>query len=336
MAVPFAISATLGPLLLGAILNAMLYGVSAIQCFMYYRRFKRDPTWIRYFVLYLFIMESINTIFDIGLVFEPLVLNFGDPVAYTRTPAMIIPDAVVTVLLSTPVQYFIAWRIKIVSRSWIMPSIIIFFGTCSFIGGVAVSVSAAIIRERIKLARVEPALIVWLASSATADVIITASLTWSLRKRRTGHKATDEQVARIILLTIQTGALTSLFALTDFFLFVFLPQTNINFVFDLPLSKLYTNSLLSTLNARSSVLSDSVLNEDANNLFGKLHDGSPEASRRKTVTWNASRSALSRDDDRGTRVEAIALQDRELNFDDSTMKPTDLGYGFGNQNATSV
>uniref|UniRef100_A0A8H7XR80 Uncharacterized protein n=1 Tax=Psilocybe cubensis TaxID=181762 RepID=A0A8H7XR80_PSICU len=115
------------------------------------------------------------------------------------------------------------------------------------------------ISERMNLTVVEPALIVWLGSSAVADALITLSLSMSL-----------------------TGTITTIFALADFIVFLLLPATNINFVFDFTLCKLYTNSLLSTLNSRdpqvhtgnsASVGTDaarSITQNDANLLFGRL------------------------------------------------------------------
>jgi len=318
MAVPFQISAVLGPLLIGVILNAMLYGICVVQCFIYYQTYKRDATWIRYFVLYLFIMESCNTVFDIGMAFEPLVLNFGDPIAYTRTPTMIIPDGIVTVMISTPVQFFIAWRIKVVSGSFVMPLIIGFFGTCSFIGGAAVAVLAPIVRERVKLIRVEPALIIWLVSSATADVLITLSLSWSLVKRKTGLKSTDDQITRIVLLTVQTGFLTTLFALADVIIFLIVPATNINFVFDLALSKLCTNSLLCTLNARAGWNNLTGAGADANLLFGQM------TSRMKTeFSGLHSKSAFSRETT--TRTDVIELDERVSARDDLKVETLESG-----------
>lgn len=305
MTAPSSVTFVLGPLLIGVILNAILYGVCVVQCFIYYQTYKRDATWIRYFVLYLFVMETFNTIFDIGMVFEPLVLLFGEEEAFSRTPTMIIPDAIVTVMLSTPVQFFIAWRIKIVSGSLVMPLIIAFFGTTSFLGGLAVTILAPIVRERAKLERVLPALITWLASSATADVLITLSLSWALFKRKTGMKSTDDQISRIILLTVQTGFLTTLFAVADVAVFLITPTTNINFVFDLALSKLCTNSLLSTLNARAgwNNLTGTNNNGDANVLFGQM------ASRTRT---ELTKSAFSRDT---TRTDVIELDERDTKAD---------------------
>jgi len=95
-----------------------------------------------------------------------------------------------------------------------------------------------------------PEVITWLASSALCDVIITICLVYSLYRRKAGSAAEDH-INRIIRLTMQTGTLTTVFALTDVFISVFVMSGSLNFIWDFPLSKLYTNSLISSLNARA-------------------------------------------------------------------------------------
>ncbi|PPQ99027.1 hypothetical protein CVT26_014404 [Gymnopilus dilepis] len=265
------ISLLFGPLLLGVILNAMLYGVCILQSFIYQQTYKQDPKWIRYFVLYLFLLESANTVFDIGLVFEPLVINYGNPKSITISPVMIIADPLVTVLISMPVQFFIAWRIKVITDSWIMPSIIGFFGICAFIGGIATAISVSFIREWANFHHFEGAVITWLAASAVADLLITSTLSLSLYRRKTGVKATDDKISRIIRLTVQTGLVTALFATADVVIFLTVDNTTLNFFWDLALSKLYTNSLLSTLNARAGWdhLTGQTMDDSSNVLFSR-------------------------------------------------------------------
>ncbi|KAJ3513585.1 hypothetical protein NLJ89_g2866 [Agrocybe chaxingu] len=242
-----------GPLLIGVCLNMILYGVSCVQ------------------VLYLFILETANTGFNIGLLYEPLVLYYGEQRSFEISPLMLIMDPIVTVMISTPVQLFIAWRIRIISNYIIMPIIIVFFGTCAFIGGIALTVCVSYIRPWARFTEFEGAVITWLAASAAADLLITASLSWSLRQRRTGIKVTDDKIARIIRLTVQTGLVTAIFATVDVVVFLTVKGTTLNFIWDLPLSKLYTNALLSTLNARAgwgNLTGQSM--EDNNLLFSRV------------------------------------------------------------------
>ncbi|KAF5327782.1 hypothetical protein D9619_004755 [Psilocybe cf. subviscida] len=245
-------SLTLGPFLLGGCFNFMLYGVCVVQTFLYFQTYSRDPPRIRLLVVYLFVMETINSGCTIGLLYEPLVLHYGDQVSFEKRPVMLIADALVTVLISTPAQIFVAWRLKIVSRSSFIPIIIILLAIVSLVGGIKITASVIMTQDYGHFSSFTPTVIVWLASSAAADLLITSGLTWSLRTRNfVGMKETEDKVTRIMRLTIQTGFITMAFAIIDLAVYVARPNTTLNFIFDFALSKLYTNSLLSTLNARS-------------------------------------------------------------------------------------
>jgi len=114
---------------------------------------------------------------------------------------------------------------------------------------------------------------VWLVASVLADALITASLYVSLTRRRTGFQSTDAIINRIIRLAIQTGLLTVVFALVETTIFLVIPNTTANFAVDFPLSKLYSNALLSTLNARMNwrQLGETQIRDgaDDNILFGR-------------------------------------------------------------------
>lgn len=128
-------------------------------------------------------------------------------------------DAILTVLISTPVQIFVAWRLKIVSMSAIVPALITLLAFVSLgkhtqfvavyethirslvvtaAGGIKLGTSAAIHRDFAHFSTFKPTLVVWLASSAAADFLITSGLTWSLFTREKGMKETDDKVARIL------------------------------------------------------------------------------------------------------------------------------------------
>jgi len=71
----------------------------------------------------------------------------------------------------------------------------------------------------------------------------------SLHRHRAGTKRSDKLVDKIIRMTIQTGALTTVFVNMDMFLYLFDP-TGLHFVLGFFIAKLYINSFLATLNAR--------------------------------------------------------------------------------------
>ncbi|THV04677.1 hypothetical protein K435DRAFT_158247 [Dendrothele bispora CBS 962.96] len=242
---PPPISMIFGPMLVGVFLNCILYGVLSVQTY------KKDNSRIKALVWYLYILETLNTGFDMGMMIEPLIVRYATERAVTRVPIMLSADPIVTVLISTPVQIFMAWRIKVISKSSLLMWIIIFFSICSFIGGVANTIAVTIINEFAHLHQFDGSVITWLGASAITDILITVSLVWSLWKARSHVRATDDAVSRIIRLTVQTGAITAVSAALDVILFITLPNTTVNFVWDFALSKLYTNALMSTLNARA-------------------------------------------------------------------------------------
>ncbi|KAG8221366.1 hypothetical protein J3R82DRAFT_1538 [Butyriboletus roseoflavus] len=185
-------------------------------------------------------------------------------------------------MISFPVQLFIAWRVKVMSKSSILPAIITFFAFASLVGGIATAVAVILIHLEYSLfPQNDGAVITWLASSAAADIIITVSLVYSLLRKRTGFVATDDIINRIIRLTIQTGLITAMAAMLDVTLFLvlkvsepfyrdvvpdfFFPAFR-NYIWDLTLSKLYSNSILSTLNARGTWKATSVIRDNV--LFG--------------------------------------------------------------------
>ncbi|KAJ7457856.1 hypothetical protein FB451DRAFT_589608 [Mycena latifolia] len=239
-----------GPMLIGVLLNTTLYGVSLVQVLMYYTRYKRDRKWFRYLALYLLIAETVNTVLNIGLIYEPLIVRYATPRAVEVIPLLLRPDAAVTVAISTPVQLFIAWRVKMLTQSYFFPVVIALFSIISLGGGFSVTIMLSLHPDYASFDHFHPFAITWLSSTAACDVILSGALIYSLYTRKTGGGTTDRYVDKIIRLTVQTGSITAVTALIDLLSFLFTPGTTLLFIWAFALPKLYTNALLSTLNAR--------------------------------------------------------------------------------------
>ncbi|KAJ7731329.1 hypothetical protein DFH07DRAFT_847470 [Mycena maculata] len=254
-----------GPLLIGTLLNTTLYGVLLVQMLMYFTRYKRDGKWLRFLALYLLIGETVNTVFDIGLIYEPLIVRYATTKALEVSPLLLRPDAAVTVLISTPIQLFVAWRVKIITKSYLFPALISILSIISLGGGLSVTIIVSLHSDYADFGSFHPYVITWLSSTAACDVILSAALIYSLYTRKTGVRPTDRYVDRIIRLTVQTGSITAVTALLDLLVFLFKPNTTLQFIWDFPLSKLYSNALLSTLNAR--IWTEEAAHPDVNVLF---------------------------------------------------------------------
>ncbi|KAJ7919670.1 hypothetical protein B0H13DRAFT_2656617 [Mycena leptocephala] len=247
---PKEVQLLFGPMLIGVLLNTTLYGVLVVQMLMYYKRYKRDPKWFRYLALYLFIAETANVVFDIGLIYEPLITRYGTAKALEVSPLLLRPDAAVTVAISTPIQLFVAWRVHVITRSYFFPLLIGLTSLISLAGGLSVTIIVTLHSNYADFPNFNPFVITWLAASAACDVILSAALIYSLYTRKSGVRSTDRYIDRIIRLTVQTGSITAVTALLDLFVFLFSPESTLQFIWDFPLSKLYGNALFSSLNAR--------------------------------------------------------------------------------------
>ncbi|KAF9479862.1 hypothetical protein BDN70DRAFT_878286 [Pholiota conissans] len=258
-----------GPMLIGVFFNMILYGVLLVQTYHYYLTYKRDASWIKLLVLYLFCIETINTGCNMAIMFQPLIDRFGLPEATIYFPTLFasgafsapdictltLPhnaDPITIVLVSTPIQLFFAWRIYLLTKSKALTFAVTAFALISLGGGTWTT----ILLIKIKLFARKPELhwpaLVWFLSASIADVLITIVLVLTLSKCKTGFVATDDAIAKIIRITVQTGMLTAFLAIADVVFFMSLPHTTLNFVWDLALSKVYANCLLSTLNSRLS------------------------------------------------------------------------------------
>ncbi|KAF7339072.1 hypothetical protein MVEN_01983600 [Mycena venus] len=240
-----------GPMLVGVFLNLILYGVLLGQTLNYFQVYKRDPTWMRLFVGYLFAVSTANSVLAMHMMYEPLIIGYGQkPVFF---PTVFMSESLCVVLVSMPIQVFFAWRIYQLTKSPWVPVLIAFTAIASFGGGVWTTVMVHVLKLFAKKPLLHQPALVWFLTSCVADVLITVSLVWTLTGKKTGFSATDSVVDKIIRATIQTGLITAIFIILEVVCFMLLPHYAINFVFDLALSKLYVNCLMSTLNARQSI-----------------------------------------------------------------------------------
>ena len=237
---------------IGCMLNIWLHGFSIVQAYIYYVHFKTDKPFMRYFVLFLVVADTINSVFDQVFMYQYLVSNFGNLKYAVVSNRAFAADPVMTGIIAFSTQLFFAWRVYKLMHSKIMPAFISVGALISFLSAIGTTIGVEIVLFFEQFHKFQVVVILWLAFAALTDVFITGSLVFTLNKSRTGFAATDDVITRLIRLTLQTGALTTFFAVVDLILFV-ASTTTLHLVFNLPLAKLYVNSLLSTLNARVTI-----------------------------------------------------------------------------------
>ncbi|KAF8158409.1 hypothetical protein B0H34DRAFT_708683 [Crassisporium funariophilum] len=239
-----------GPVLIGFTFNAVLLGVMFTQVYLYYTQFKNDKMWIKIFVAVLFALDILNTSCDAAYLYLALIKHFGDFQYLGVVTWLFDTDPALTGFIVTLVQAFFAWRIYILTKSWLYPIVILATAITGGITAILTPVEVAKAPFFVDIGQSKTTISIWLSAEVLGDIIITTVLVWHLSSHKTGFQRSDMIIDRIIRITIQTGLLTMIFAAINLIVFLTDP-TGMHLLFNFPLCKLYSNSLMSTLNSRS-------------------------------------------------------------------------------------
>ncbi|EKM82089.1 hypothetical protein AGABI1DRAFT_105441 [Agaricus bisporus var. burnettii JB137-S8] len=239
-----------GSILIGTVINILLFGIMIAQVYIYYTSYRRDTLFLKLYVLALFLVDTINTVFNIVYIYVCLILHFGDGDYLTVTNWQFATGPALTGVISLMVQLFFAWRIHMLTRNWFLVSIVSILSLASAICAFLTTYEVTIVPQFVRFQEFKGIPTGWLASAVAADITITTILVWHLRRRKTGFKKSDLIVDRIIRMTVQTGLATSVIAAVDLALYLGSPS-GIHLLFNFTLCKFYSNSLMSSLNSRN-------------------------------------------------------------------------------------
>ncbi|KAJ3509471.1 hypothetical protein NLJ89_g5208 [Agrocybe chaxingu] len=234
-----------GWMFIGFTVNILLLGVMITQVYLYYSQYKSDKPWIRLFVATLFLADIVNSIFVFIYLYRSLITFFGDEEFLSQADWLFATDPATTGIIASAVQLFFAWRVFVLTKTWIYAAVIVLLSLAGGISAIITAVEVGRTPKFVDFRNFKSVVIIWLAAEAVGDVVITSVL----RKHKTGFQRSDMMVDRIIRITVQTGLLTMIVASLDL-LFFLIDPTGTHLLFNFPLAKLYSNSLMSSLNSR--------------------------------------------------------------------------------------
>lgn len=172
---------------------------------------------------------------------------------------------------------FFAWRVHNLRHQWWLTSLIVFFSTCGLVGATVTTAWHRHLTRFDKLYEIQAPMLVWSSCFVACDLITATALYSTLRRSVTGFGDTDNSITRIKNLILQTSGLTMTIDLIHLIIVGIkvrlspleaqlllgrepitdapgpLPQPNylLHFMANAAVSKVYANSLLSTLTTRS-------------------------------------------------------------------------------------
>ncbi|KAI0326044.1 hypothetical protein GY45DRAFT_1259780 [Cubamyces sp. BRFM 1775] len=251
---------TYGAVLLGTFFGLILYGLAVHQAYRYSRLQFGDPIWTKAYVSVMsHVLDTFHVILCMHMTYYYLVDNYFKPeILFTRV--WYVPY---TVNLSTfsliPSFSFYAHRVWLVGRRF-RP--IVAIAAVFFLGELdpcRSTLSIPYIRSLLPN-YAEFRQLTWLYSIAfglvvVSDILLTSVLIVVLRRSRTGFAGTDSRLDVLIAYTISTGTLTPIAPLLSFiFPLVYLNTDSMVYIaLDIVVTKLYTNSVIGTLNFRKTL-----------------------------------------------------------------------------------
>jgi hypothetical protein len=253
MAAALNMDEILGPIVLAVVINSILYGTCIVQWYNYHTAGYNDPLFTRLLVFWCMTLDTAHTAVTAYMLWDLTVANFGNLGIYQSLPWTFSTTPFFIALASVPIQHFLAWRIKNLSHRWlwffIASALSLGQGSCAFIGGVLASTTA-----KSNLSSLIPIAESWISIAVLTDVFIAFLLLYYLRKGKTGYQTSvDHVIERLIMTVIETCSVGAIICIVDIIVFTTKPHTNLHFLFALPQGRIYTNTLMVTLNARASL-----------------------------------------------------------------------------------
>ncbi|KAJ7027572.1 hypothetical protein C8F04DRAFT_1122035, partial [Mycena alexandri] len=243
-----------GPMILGYMFSYGLYGVLVVQIYMYTELFPRDRPGLKTLVWVMFFFETFFTVLMTIAAWNMFGTGFGNEseltVRFNWTWGTL---PMTSGCISALAQGFYIWRIWHLTNSLWLPIPIALAVLGQLIGLWWFALKWNIEHWGVaELPPLVPGVATWLGGSAFCDVLITITLTFVLwrRKKETKFSETTTVINRLIRMSVETGALTSLVATAETILFVGWDEWWYHFTLFLILGKLYSNVMLATLNCR--------------------------------------------------------------------------------------
>ncbi|KAJ7467563.1 hypothetical protein FB451DRAFT_1401566 [Mycena latifolia] len=263
-----------GPQLLSYLFHWGLFGALSVQLYLYYDAFPNDRLSTKCLVYTVYAIELVEAVLITQDAFAIFGYGFGDFTELTNIHLMWLDVPVTSGLVAFIGQSFYAYRVYVLSQSWIIPVLIL---VVSLISSIGAFFTGAIVLQGVPLAgymlirlnheleaagnyslvnttKISASSGVWCGATVVCDIMIAVCMTYYLSKQVTGFRQTRAVVSKLIRLIIETGTLTALVAVITFILFFAFPGKMYFSVSTCLLPRLYGNCILVILNARCQIV----------------------------------------------------------------------------------
>ncbi|KZV66369.1 hypothetical protein PENSPDRAFT_612761 [Peniophora sp. CONT] len=247
------VNPTLGAMHIGVSSAGFLFGLTTAQAVYYYTHYQRDPWYFKLLVGWTVFLDLFHQICieHNGYMYE--IVNWDNPLALLEAWWSLRAGVFTLGLITFTVQSFYVWRIWQLSKGYYFPAFVSLLALATFCTTMYWFKVVLGLKNLSEIVGVQYLQTTVNALAGGTDIVIALCMVWYLRHRRTGFEKTDGILGRLMVLCVNTGALTSITAIWVIISSSVWPQTQIYILFYYFLARFYSNSLLATLNIRNAI-----------------------------------------------------------------------------------
>ncbi|KAJ7116918.1 hypothetical protein C8R44DRAFT_879449 [Mycena epipterygia] len=243
---------TIGALQIGVVFAVFLFGAVTVQVAVYHVRFPNDPYLIKGMVALVWCLDCGHTIAICNAMYIITVVQYGHPELLATVPDSLNLAILLSGFIGPLEQVWFAYRVHKFGKCYRLPVLCTMLSVSRACGSVALG---AIALQRMPvLVFVDKwgwLIIVVLVIGALTDIILVAALCYHLSTwRGDGFIRMNHLVNRLMQWSIETGLVTSVGAMALLICFIKMKDTFNWIAIYFVLSKLFSNSLLFSLNVR--------------------------------------------------------------------------------------
>ncbi|KAF7359274.1 hypothetical protein MSAN_01269800 [Mycena sanguinolenta] len=244
---------TVGAALAGCLVAVAFSAILGFQTFLYFQIFPGDRLRYKFLVGWIWILDAVHTIAVCASVWSYSITHFGNSDFTTQIVPTLAVTVASTAVTTLSVNIFYAWRIHKMSKAnwWLTGPILLL--AISRVGLAFVTTTEMILTKNFPAfaAGFNRVLTSALSVSAATDIIVSAARYYYLRNLKHGYSGTQEVVDAVVVFTINDGALTCAIAIATIIFLLHMPHNFIWLGFYFNIAKLFSNSVLATLNLRN-------------------------------------------------------------------------------------
>jgi len=245
---------TLGAAFIGNVLAAILYGITCLQTFVFYKKQYQDSLSFKLVIYFLWLIDTVHIALVTHCMYIYLVTNFDNIFILLVPNWSLLASVYLTCISDMIVRTIYARRVwKISNQSVTIITLVGIATLTAFGGGFAYATKGFELQTFARISQISYLMYLTLGSAVVADLLIAGTICFHLGRSRTGCKRTDSIANVLILYTINSGLVTTICSVACFITYTIWPQRFIYIGIYLCLSKLFLTNLLAMLNARDGL-----------------------------------------------------------------------------------